>query len=119
VLAAVRAGELATCQLVERVDRTGEFACDGASSTVAYLRNLSGEANGWASERIQLRRALADRMPATAAGWQSGDLGLGHAAVIRKATAALEDGLAGDIEKVLAMPLRTSPPASCPTWPRW
>ena len=42
VLAGVRAGELATCRLLERVDRTGEFGCDGAASTVAYLRNLSG-----------------------------------------------------------------------------
>jgi len=102
VLGAVRAGELATCRLLERVDRTGEFASDGAASTVAYLRNLSGEANGWASERILLGRALADRMPATAAAWQSGKLGLSHASVIRKATATLEDGLAGDIEKALA-----------------
>src|SRR5689334_14473397 len=49
VLAAVRAGELATCRLVERVDRTGEFGVDGAASTAAYLRNLSGEATSWAS----------------------------------------------------------------------
>ena len=102
VLAAVRAGELATCRLLERVDRSGEFGVDGAASTVAYLRNLSGESNGWASERVLLGRALADRMPATAAGWQSGVLGLGHAAVIRKATAGLEDDLAADIEQVLA-----------------
>lgn len=102
VLAAVRAGELATCRLLERVDRSGEFGVDGAASTVAYLRNLSGEANGWASERVLLGRALADRMPATAAGWQSGALGLGHASVIRKATATLEDELAAEIEKVLA-----------------
>jgi hypothetical protein len=61
VLAGVRAGELATCRLVERVDRTGEFGADGAASTVAYLRNVSGEANGWAAERVLLGRALAAR----------------------------------------------------------
>jgi hypothetical protein len=99
VLAAVRAGELATCRLVERVDRSGEYGSDGASSTVAYLRNLSGEANGWASERMLLGRALTDRMPATAAGWQAGQLGLGHASVIVKAVATLDDELAADIEK--------------------
>ena len=72
ILGAVRQGELATCRLLERVDRTGEFGCDGAASTVAYLRNLSGESNPWASERVQLGRALVDRMPTTAAAWQSG-----------------------------------------------
>ena len=102
VLAAVRAGELATCRLVERVDRTGDYQADGAASTVAFLRNVSGEANGWASERVQLGRALADRMPATAAGWESGQLGLGHASVIRKATATLDDELAAEIEAALA-----------------
>ena len=76
VLAAVRQGELATCRLLERVDRTGEFAADGAASAVAYLRNLSGEANGWASERVLLGRALVDQLPATAAAWQDGDIGL-------------------------------------------
>ena len=39
MLAAVRQGELATCRLVERIDRTGEYACDGANSTLSYLRN--------------------------------------------------------------------------------
>ncbi len=78
VLAAVRAGELATCRLVQRVDRSGEFGVDGSASSVAYLRNVSGEANGWASERVLLGRALADRMPATAAAWEAGDIGLGQ-----------------------------------------
>ncbi len=102
VLGAVRQGELATCRLLERVDRTGEYAGEGANSTVSYLRTLSGETNPWASERVQLGRALADRMPATAAAWQSGELGLTHAAVIRKATSTLEGDLAAEIEKALA-----------------
>ena len=102
ILGAVRQGELATCRLVERVDRTGEFAAEGAASTVAYLRNLSGEANGWASERVLLGRALVDHMPSTAAAWQSGDIGFSHASVIRKAVSALEEALAVEIEKALA-----------------
>ncbi len=69
VLAGVRAGELATCRAIERVDRTREYATDGAASTAAYLRNLSGKANGWVAERVLLGRALTDRMPATGAGW--------------------------------------------------
>ncbi len=102
MLAGVRQGELATCRLLERVDRTGEFAAEGASSTVSYLRNLSGETNPWASERVQLGRALADRMPTTAGAWQSGDIGLTHASVIRKAISTLEEDLAAEIEKALA-----------------
>jgi hypothetical protein len=102
VLAAVRQGELATCLLVERVDRTGEYACEAANSTLSYLRNVSGESNSWASERVQLGRALTDRMPATAAGWKAGDLGLRHAAIIRHATDSLDADLAAEIEKALA-----------------
>ncbi len=102
VLGAVRQGELATCRLLERVDRSGEFAADGAASMVAWLRNVSGESSPWASERVQLGRALADRMPATAAGWRAGDLGLAHASIIRKATTTLEDDLAAEIEAALA-----------------
>src|SRR4051794_18288657 len=102
MLAAVRQGELATCRLVERIDRTGEYACDGANSTLSYLRNISGETNPWASERVHLGRALVDRMPTTAAAWQSGDIGLSHASVIRKAISSLEEDLAAEIEKALA-----------------
>ena len=102
ILAAVRQGELATCRLLERVDRTGEYACDGANSTLSYLRNLSGETNPWCSERVHLGRALVDHMPATAAAWQAGDIGLTHASVIRKALSSLEEALAAEIEKALA-----------------
>ena len=35
VLAAVRFGELATCRLIERVDRSGEWTAHGSASTVA------------------------------------------------------------------------------------
>ena len=41
VLAAVQQGELVTCLAVERTDRTGEFAADGAVSAAAYVRGLS------------------------------------------------------------------------------
>ncbi len=42
-------------------------------------------------------------MPVTAAAWQAGHLGFGHASVIRKATAGLQDeDLAADIEAALA-----------------
>ena len=103
ILGAVRQGELATCRLVERVDRTGEFASEGANSTVSYLRNLSGESNPWASERVQLGRALADRMPADSDRVaEAGDLGLTQASIIRKATCTLEADLAAEIEAALA-----------------
>src|ERR1700716_1957034 len=97
VLAGVRLGELLTCRLIERVDRTGEFAADGSASTVAYLRGVSGERVGWASRRVNLGRALVDRLPETAASWQRGALGLEHASVIQQLTAKLDDALTADI----------------------
>ncbi len=102
LLAAVRFGELATCRLIERVDRTGEYATDGAANTAAYVRNVSGEDTGWASMRVRVGRALADGLPATATAWESGELGLAHAAVIEKATARLAEADAAAMDRVLA-----------------
>ena len=102
ILAGVRQGELATCRALERVDRTGEYSGGGAPSTLAYLRNLSGETNPWCSERVQLGRALLDQLPTTAAAWQADEIGQKHASVIRKAVSTLEADLAAEIEKALA-----------------
>ena len=102
VLGGVRLGELATCRLIERVDRTGEFAADGSASTVAFLRGVSGERTGWASRRVNIGRALADRLPETAASWERGSLGLEHASVIQQLTAKLSDELTAEIEEILA-----------------
>jgi Domain of unknown function (DUF222) len=103
VLAGVRAGELLTCRLMERVDRTGQFAADGSASMVAYVRGISGERSGWASRRVNVGRALADRLPETADAWGRGILGLEHASVIQQLTAKLDDELTGDIEAILAV----------------
>jgi hypothetical protein len=103
VLAGVRAGELMSCQLMERVDRTGEFAADGSASMVAYVRGISGERSGWASRRVNLGRSLADRLPETAAAWGRGTLGLEHASVIAQLTVKLDDELTGEIEAILAV----------------
>ncbi len=43
VVAGVRQGELATCLAVERTDRTGEFAADGAVSAAAFVRGVANE----------------------------------------------------------------------------
>ncbi len=103
VLAAVRAGELATCRLIERADRSGEYATDGAASTTAFVRAISGEHAGWVSRRVALGRALADQLPATSATWQAGQLGLDHATVIWHAINDLTDpDLAGQLEAFLA-----------------
>jgi hypothetical protein len=102
ILAAVRHGELLTCRLIERVDRTGEFAADGSASTVAYVRGVSGERSGWASRRVNIGRALVDRLPETAASWERGALGLDHASVIQQLTAKLSDELTTEIEEILA-----------------
>jgi hypothetical protein len=91
VFAALRQVELAGCRLIERVDRSGEFARDGFVSTHAYVRARAAESGGWASKRVHAGRALADRLPATAAAWEKGALGLDHATVIDKATRELDD----------------------------
>ncbi len=46
VLAGVRQADLLTCRLIERADRSGFYATDGAASTQAYVRQLSGESDG-------------------------------------------------------------------------
>src|ERR1700761_8124051 len=78
-LAAVRLGELFTCRLVERAGRSGAFKVDGAPSTTQYVKQVSGESGAWASKRVRLGRALADRMPMTGKAWGAGDLGIDHA----------------------------------------
>src|SRR5487761_2462687 len=102
VLAGVRQADLLTCRLIERADRSGFYATDGAASTQAYVRGISGESDAWVSKRVQVGRALADRMPVTAKAFEAGDLGLDHAHVIQQATKDLQSDLAADLEAFLA-----------------
>ena len=102
VLGSVRQADLLTCRLIERADRSGFYATDGAASAQAFVRQLSGESDGWVSKRVQVGRALADRMPVTAKAFQAGDLGLDHAHVIVQATKDLQSDLAADLEAFLA-----------------
>ncbi len=102
ILAATRQADLLTCRLIERADRSGAYAMDGAASTQAFVRGLSGESDGWVSKRVQIGRALADRMPVTAKTFEAGDLGLDHAHVITQATRDLQQDLAADLEAFLA-----------------
>ncbi|HEX4016519.1 MAG TPA: DUF222 domain-containing protein, partial [Frankiaceae bacterium] len=102
VLGAVRQGDLLTCRLIERADRCGTYAWDGAASTQAFVRQISGESDAWIAKRVQVGRALADRMPVTAKAFGAGDLGLDHALVIQQATKDLQQDLAADLEAFLA-----------------
>ncbi|HEX4018675.1 MAG TPA: DUF222 domain-containing protein, partial [Frankiaceae bacterium] len=102
VIGAGRQVDLLTCRLIERADRSGEYGRDGAASTTAYVRGISGESDGWVSKRVKVGRALADRMPVTAKGWEAGELGLDHARIIQQATTELESHLAADLEAFLA-----------------
>ena len=103
VLGAVRLGELAVCRVMERVDRSGAYAADGAASTTAFVRGLCQERSSWGSRRVRLGRALADRLPSTGKAWSAGDLGLEHAEVIARATVDIDDAqLAADVELFLA-----------------
>ncbi len=102
VLGAGRQLDLLTCRLIERADRSGAYAMDGAASTAAFVRGLSGESDGWVSKRVQAGRALADRMPVTGKTFEAGELGLDHATVIVQATRDLQHDLAAELEAFLA-----------------
>src|ERR1700709_2154522 len=91
VLAGNRQGDLTCVRLIERADRSGEYASDGASSVSAFVRATLNESSGWATKRVQVGRALADSLPATSAAWSRGELGLEHANVIDRATKKLTD----------------------------
>jgi hypothetical protein len=103
VFGAGRQLDLLSCRLIERADRSGAYGVDGAASTAAFVRQLSGEHHGWVAKRVQVGRALADRMPVTAKAFEAGDLGLDHATVIQQATRDLDDAeLALELEGFLA-----------------
>ena len=102
ILAGVRQGELATVRLIQLADRSGEYRIDGAASVSAFVRRTANENNGWASRRVHVGRALADTLPATAKGWEAGELGLEHAAVIAAATKKLDADLTAAMDGYLA-----------------
>ncbi len=103
VLAGTRQGELITCLLIERAERSGEFARDGAVTINAFVREAANETAPWASKRVGLGRALVDRLPETRAAWGRGDLGLDHAHAISEATKGIDDlELLADIDQALA-----------------
>jgi hypothetical protein len=77
VFGASRQLDLLACRLIERADRSGTYAMDGAASTAAFVRGLSGESDGWVARRVQVGRALADRMPVTREGVRGRRLGFG------------------------------------------
>src|ERR1700690_2865958 len=102
IFAAGRQLDLLSCRLIERADRSGTYAIDGAASTNAFVRQLSGGSDGWVSKRVQVGRALADRMLVTAKAFEAGDLGLDHAHVIKQAPRDLQADLADELEAFLA-----------------
>ena len=111
ILASLRQGELACVRLIERADRSGEYACDGAASVAAYVRRASNENTGWATKRVQVGRALADSLQATASAWEAGELGLDHASVIDQATKKLvDDELVESLDAYLALLAATMTP---------
>ncbi len=102
VLGAGRQVDLLTCRLIERADRSGAFKVDGAATTTQYVKTVSGESGAWASKRVKLGRALADRMPMTGKAWGAGDLGMDHAQVIANTIREQDYDLALDMEGFLA-----------------
>ena len=111
VFAGARQVDLLTVRLIERADRSGEYACDGAASVSAYVRRTANESTGWATKRVHVGRALADCLPATARAWENGELGLDHASVIDQATKKLvDDELVESLDAYLALLAATMTP---------
>jgi hypothetical protein len=98
-----RQTDLALCRAIERAERSGQFAADGAASVHQYVCRKVNERREWASKRIAAGRALADRLPMTAKTWEAGRLGLEHACVIDLATRRIDDPLVvAELDRVLA-----------------
>jgi Domain of unknown function (DUF222) len=103
LLAAGRQVDLASCRTVERVDRSGQFSVDGAASSTAFVGRKVNERGEWAAKRVAAGRALADRLPMSAKGWEAGRLGLEHASVIDHATRRIEDPeLVAEVDRILS-----------------
>lgn len=95
--------DLAVCRAIERAERSGQFAADGAASAHQYVCRKINERGEWASKRITVGRALADRLPMTAKTWEAGRLGVDHAHVIDLATRRVEDpALVAELDRILA-----------------
>ncbi len=101
VHSAERQLQLSSVTLIERVDRSGVAQANGSRSTVAYLQNALGETPEWASARVKLGRALADKMPTVRAAWAAGGIGMTQACIIRDALEDLKGELASDVELTL------------------
>jgi len=74
---------------LEAFDRRGGARVDGPVSTAGWLRCRNQLGPGAAHERVQVARALADRLPATAGALAAGDISYRHAAVLVHGSADL------------------------------
>ena len=88
--------------LTERVDRSGEYARDGAVSMAAWLRNEAHSSGPWATARVKTGRLLVDSLPATRAGWAAGQLNFEHVQVITRAAKGLDDTQLDQLDRALA-----------------
>ena len=88
--------------LTERMDRSGEYARDGAVSMAAWLRNEAHTSGPWASVRVKTGRLLVDSLPATRAAWVAGHCNFEHVQVIAKAAVGLDEGQLTQLDRALA-----------------
>lgn len=86
---------------LERFDRAGGAAADGAASTAAWLRHHCRISPGESSERVSCARRLADALPDTARALSDGEISYRHAAVLSRTTADVESGLVAQAEATL------------------
>src|SRR5205809_4647161 len=68
---------------VRRLDRSREYAADGALSVVAWLKWKCKLSGGAAAERVEIGKQL-ERLPKTEEAFARGDVGYQHVAVIAR-----------------------------------
>ncbi len=102
LLGVIEQVELTLCERVERVDRLGEFAEAGATSTTAWVRASANCSGGLASRRVRIGRALADRLPCSRAAWAAGTATTEHVDVIARVVRGLDDDQAAVLDRELS-----------------
>ncbi|HSR23974.1 MAG TPA: DUF222 domain-containing protein, partial [Candidatus Eisenbacteria bacterium] len=96
---------------LERFDRRGGAAGDGAASTAAWLRARCRLGPGAAREQVVIARQLADELPATRAGFAAGRLSAAHVRVIAAAARQMPDDMVAEAEATLAAAAADTDPA--------
>jgi hypothetical protein len=98
-------------RFVEAFDRRGAAQADGHPSTAAWLRRHTHLTPSAARSKVLLARALADKLPHTAAAFRAGAMSLQHAQVIARGIRRMPDEHLDLVDQVLAKAAESCDPA--------